>query len=137
MTVARGLVALPLTALLLAGCGTDPADERAAAVARLTEAANARDADGVRTRAQQLAAMLAAQRESGALPAADGDRLLALVERIRVGADMIDEALLERQRVEAERRKLEQERQRLADERKRAEQRNGKGKGKDDEEKDD
>jgi hypothetical protein len=117
----------PLLAVgLLAGCGTDPADDRRAQVAALTEAANDRDAAAVRERAAALLDLLEAQRSREELTAQEADALTTLVEAVRTGADVIDTELLERRQAEAEaeaaKRELEQARQQLEEERKRADE---------------
>lgn len=138
------LLALPLTAALVVGCGSDPADEVRDDVAALTAAANARDAAAVRQRADELVATITAQREREQIPAEEADRLIALAQSVRTGADVVDEQLLERRRVEAEteaaKQQLEQARRQLEEERRKAEEAargasggDGKGKGKDDE----
>lgn len=150
MTAVRRLVVLPLAAALLAGCGSDPADERRAEVVALTEAANDRDADAVRDRADALLTTVQAQRERDQISAQEADRLIALAQSVRSSADVIDEDLLERRRAEAEaeaaKQQLEQTRKQLEEERKKAEEAarkaaedagKGKGKGGDEEEEDD
>lgn len=131
-----------LLLLLLAGCGGDPADEVRAGVAELTSAANARDASRVREEADALVDLVEAQRSRDEIPQAQAERLLALAQSVRNGADVIDEDLLARRRAEAE---AEAAKQQLEEERKEAEEAEeaedgGKGKGgdkDDDEEKDD
>lgn len=146
MTGRRVLVLLPLAAVLLAGCGTDPADERRAHVADITEAANSGDEHGVRSGADALLRTVVAQLERAEVSQEEADRLTALAESVRRGADVIDEDLLERRRAEAEaeaaRRAAEEAQKRLEEERRRAEEERdkdggkGEGKGKD-EDKDD
>ena len=149
-----GLLAVPVALVLLAGCGSDPADDLRADVAALTEAANDGDADGVRDRADALLTTVQAQREADQLDAQEADRLIALAQSVRTNADVVDAELLERRRVEAEaeaaKQQLEQARRQLEEERKKAEEAArraaedaGKGEGKgdkkeeDEEEKDD
>ena len=120
-----GLALLPV--LLLAGCGgSDPADDRREQVAALTGAANERDADGVRQRADALLSTVADQRERQEISAGEADRLIALAQAVRTGADVVDEDLLERRRAEAEaeaaRQQLEEAREQLEEERKKAEE---------------
>lgn len=150
MTRAGRLLAVPLSAVLLAGCAADPADDRRAQVAAVTEAANAGDADRLREEADRLIAMVA---DSADLPDDRADRLRALAASVRTGADVIDAELLEqrrreaeaeaaaaaeRQRLEEERQRLEAEREQLEADRAKAEQdRKGKGKKDDDEDDDD
>lgn len=149
-------LALAVTGLLLAGCGSGPREDVRDGVAALTEAANARDAERVRAQAQELVATVEAQRAE--LGAERADRLLALARSVGTSADVIDADLLERRRAEAEaeaatrqlaeaQKQLEEQRRRAEEERRRAEEAapdadqeekgegegEGKGKGKDDE----
>ncbi|MCW2681063.1 MAG: hypothetical protein JWM62_2464 [Frankiales bacterium] len=135
------LLALPLALGLLAGCGSDPADEVRAQVAALTDAANAGDADRVRERVDALLSTVEAQRD--ALGGAEADRLTALATSVRTNADVIDTDLLERRRAEAEaeaaaqqlaeaKRQLEQERRKAEEAARQADDGKGKGKGGDD-----
>lgn len=125
---------LPLAAVLLAGCGTDPGGVRRVQVAEVTEAANARDADLVRSRADALVETLAAQVADKQLAADEAERLTALARAVRAGADAIDADLIERRRLEAEadtaRRQLEQERKKGEEERKKGEEEREKDEGK-------
>lgn len=122
--------AVPLAAVLLSGCGADPASDRRAQVAAVTEAANAGDADRLRGEAERLAALVTDQQARQDVPAEQATRLLALADAVRSNADVIDEELLEQRRreaeaeaaAEAERRRLEQERQRLEAERRQLEE---------------
>ena len=145
------LPALLVSGLLLAGCGggTDPADVRRADVAAMTAAANDGDADALRQHADALLATVAAQLEAQEVPADEAERLTALAQSVRAGADAIDADLLERQRAEAEaeaarqelaeaERRLEEERARAEEAARQAEDGKGDGKGdKDDDDKDD
>ena len=139
MSRAPRLLALALAPALLAGCGGS-GDELRDDVAALTEAANARDADRVRTLAEDLVTTIEEQAAAGELPADRAERLAALARSVRTGADVIDAELLEQRRLEAERERLEQERARLEAERKAAEQAaerdkdEGEDEGKDDDE---
>lgn len=122
------LPALLVSGLLLAGCGggTDPADARRAAVAAMTAAANDGDADGVRRHADALLATVAAQLQAQDLTTDEAERLTALAQSVRAGADTIDADVLERQRAEAEaeaaRQELAEAERRLEEERARAEE---------------
>lgn len=120
------LPALLVSGLLLAGCGggTDPADARRAAVAAMTAAANDGDADGVRRHADALLATVAAQLQAQDLKTDEAERLTALAQSVRAGADTIDADVLERQRAEAEaaRQELAEAERRLEEERARAEE---------------
>ncbi len=141
MRLLRAVPALPLAALLLTGCGADPAADRREQVAALTEAANAGDADSVRARADTLMETVAGQVERQELAADTAERVIALAQAVRAGADVIDDELLEQRRVEAEteaeRQRLEAERQQLEEDQAKAEQERqkaeerGKGKAKD------
>lgn len=134
---------------LLAGCGTDPADVVRDDVRALTEAANEGDADAVRDRADVLLSTVARQREAEQLTAEQADRLIALAQAVRKGADVIDAGLIERRRVEAEAAakaaaaKLAEAKAQLEEERRKAEEAaredddKGEGKGKNDEKDDD
>jgi hypothetical protein len=119
----RWLPALPLVAVLLAGCGSDPADVRREQVAALTEAANQRDALALRSGADELLRTLG---DSEDLSAAQAERLVQLVRAVRTHADVIDADLLKQRQAqaeaEAERVRLEQERTRLEEERRKAEE---------------
>lgn len=142
------LPALLLAGSLLAGCGgTDPADVRRADVAAMTAAANDGDADAVRRHADALLATVAAQLEAQDVTADEAERLTALAQSVRAGADLIDADLLERQRAEAEaeqarqelaeaERRLEEERARAQEAARQAEQDSGKADEKKDEDKD-
>ena len=147
MSPARALLVLPLLAALLAGCGADPVAERRDAVAAVMEAANDGDADGVRDAADALLATVADQVERQELAGDEAQRLTALAQAVRSGADVIDEDLLERRRAEAEaeaaRKELEEAQKRLEEERRKAEeaarqaeQDKGKGEGKGDKDED-
>jgi hypothetical protein len=124
MSRASRLAALALAPLLLAGCAGSGDDLRAD-VAALTGAVNARDADAVRLRADELKAGVEARAAAGELDPERAQRLVALAESVRRGADVLDADLLEQRRLEAEteaeRKRLEQERQRLEQERAAAE----------------
>ena len=122
MTRGRVGLVLGVAAVLLAGCGSDPAGVRRQHVAEVTAAANDRDADRVRERAQALVDLLAEQREQGDLQAAEADRLTVLAQAVQRSADVVDAELLERARLEADRKKLEEERKRLEEERRKAEE---------------
>ena len=102
MTAAQALVGLPLAALLLVGCtGTDPAAERREVVATLTEAANTGDAGGVRRHADRLVELVRQQLAGEQVDAAEAERLTALAESVRRGADAIDVELQQRLNVAA------------------------------------
>lgn len=126
MSPARALVALPLAAALLAGCGADPAAERRDLVAELTQAANDGDADAVREHAEALVQVVADQREREELSAEQADRLIALAESVRKHADVVDADLQARLEAEAEaeaaRKALEETQRRLEVERRKAEE---------------
>lgn len=138
MKAARALLPLPLAALLLAGCGVDPAAERRELVLGITESANAGDEDGVRAQAGSLLQLVDRQLADGELTAEQADRLQALAERVRAGADLLDEELQARLEAEAEaeraQREADEARRQLEEERRKGEDR---GKGRDDEEDDD
>lgn len=140
MSPARALVALPLAAALLAGCGADAAAERRELVAELTQAANDRDADAVRERAEALVQVVADQREREELSPEQADRLIALAESVRRNADVVDADLQARLEAEAEaeaarkaleetQRRLEEERRRAEEDRKKDEDKDGEGEG--------
>ena len=121
---------VPVAALLLTGCAADPADDRRALVAAVTEAANAGDADRLRDEADQLVETVTAQQERQDVSAEEASRLIALAQSVRDNADVIDAELLEQRRreaeaeaaAEAERKRLEEERQRLEADRKQLEE---------------
>jgi chromosome segregation ATPase len=128
--VPHGLAALPVVALLLVGCGADPAADRRSQVAAVIEAANSGDADRLRDEADRLVETVTAHQERQDVAADEATRLIALAEAVRTNADAIDEELLEQRRreaeaeaaAEAERKRLEEERQRLEAERKQLEE---------------
>ena len=126
MSPARALVALPLAAALLAGCGTDPAAERRDLVAELTQAANDGDAEAVRERAAALVQVVADQREREELSGEQAARLTALAESVRENADVVDADLQARLEAEAQaeaaRKALEETQRRLEEERRKAEE---------------
>lgn len=114
------LPALLVAGFLLVSCaGTDPAEVRRAEVAEMTAAANDGDADAVRRHADALLAMVAGQLEAKDVSADQAERLTALAQSVRGGADLVDADLLERQRAEAE---AEQARQELAEAERRLEE---------------
>ena len=135
MTTARALLPLPLAALLLTACGVDPAAERRDLVLGITDAANAGDEDGVRAQATSLLQLLERQVADEELPAAEAERLGALVERVQAGADVLDEELQARLQAEADAERLQREadeaKRLLEEERRKADEGKGKG-GKDD-----
>lgn len=151
----RTLLALPVVLVLLSGCGSDPAAAVRADVAALTEAANDGDAAAVRDRADVLMSTVDAQRQADEISAEEAERLIALAQSVRTGADVIDAELIERRRAEAEAeaaaaaKQLEEARKQLEEERRKAEEaareaaeqrdddEKGRGRGKDDEKDDD
>ncbi len=138
----RALLALPVALVLLAGCGTDPADVVRDDVRALTEAANDGDADAVRDRVDALLTTVAEQRTAEELTAEQAAQLIALAQKVRKGADVIDNDLLEQRRRAAEAAakaaaaKLAEAKAQLEEERRRAEEaaredsERGEGKGK-------
>ena len=127
MIAAQALAALPLAALLLVGCaGTDPVAERREVVATLTEAANTGDAGGVRRHADRLVELVRQQLAGEQVDAAEAERLTALADSVRRGADAIDVELQQRLKAEADaeaaRKELEQTQRRLEEERRKAEE---------------
>lgn len=136
--LALRLVAAPLAVMLLAGCaGADPAQDRRAVVAELTDAANERDADAVRQHAERLVALVEQQLADDAINAEDAERLTALAASVRSGADLVDEDLQSRLEAEAEaeaaRKELEEAQRQLEEERRKAEERKGEDEKKGDE----
>lgn len=140
----RRAVLLPLALALLAGCASDPKSELRADAEAAIEAANERDADGVREHAQSLERTVARLAEDDELTDARAASLTALAASLQTSADVIDEDLLEQRRREAEaeaeakrleeeRARLEAERKQLEEDRKRAEEEGKKDEGKDEE----
>lgn len=133
MRPARALLPLPLAALLLTACGVDPAAERRELVHGITVSANAGDEDGVRAQVESLLQLVERQVADEELSAEQADRLRALVERVRTGADVLDEELQARLKAEADAERLQQERDEaqrlLEEERRKAEEDRGKGRG--------
>ena len=125
-------------ALVLSGCGkTDPRNERINVVAKITDAANARDAGALRRAADDLLDLVAKQQASGAIDAAEAKRLTAIATRLKTDADLIDqdkidekkqkeleekERLAEQRRQAEERRKLAEDRRKLEEEQRKAEE---------------
>lgn len=147
MSRAQALLGLPLALLLVAGCASaDPAAERREVVATLTEAANSGDADAVRRHADGLLELIERQLADDEVDAEEAERLTALAQSVRAGADAVDEDLQRRLEAEAEaeaaRKQLEEAQRRLEEERRKAEEaakraEEGKGEGDKDEEKKD
>lgn len=133
MTAGRALLTLPLAALLLMSCSVDPAAERREIVLGITQSANAGDEDGVRAQTESLRQLVERQVADGELSAEQADRLRALVEKVRAGADLLDEELQARLKAEADAKRLQQERDEaerlLEEERRKAEEGRGKGRG--------
>ena len=121
-----GVLPVLVAALLLAGCAASPADARRDSVAALTVAANDRDAEAVRQRADALVVLVRDQLAEQEVPADEAERLVALAESVRAGADAIDPEMIERRRAEQEaeqaRQALEQAERELAEQRAAAEQ---------------
>jgi hypothetical protein len=140
---ARAVAVLVAAAVLVSGCSgaDDPAAERRAVVATLTEAANAGDAGGVRRHADRLVEVVRSQLADEQVEPEEAERLTALAAAVRVSADAIDVDLQQRLEAEAEaeaaRKELEQTQRRLEEERRKAEEaankaeqeRKGEGKG--------
>lgn len=133
MRAPSALLSLPLAALLLAGCGVDPAAERRELVLGITESANAGDEDGVREQADALLQLLERQVGDEELTAEQADRLRALAEEVAAGADVLDEELQARLKAEADAARAQQERDEaqrlLEEERRKAEEAAKGGKG--------
>lgn len=131
MTAGRALLSLPLAALLLTACSVDPAAERREIVLGITEAANAGDEDGVRAQAESLLQLVERQVADEELSAEQADRLRALAEKVRTGADVLDEELQARLKAEADAERLQREadeaQRLLEEERRKAEESKGKG----------
>ena len=131
MRVASALLTLPLAALLLAGCGVDPAAERRDLVLGISEAAKAGDEDAVRAQVDALLELVERQVADEELTADEADRLRALAARVRIGADLLDEELQARRKAEADAERLQRERDEaqrlLEEERRKAEEARGKG----------
>jgi hypothetical protein len=103
----RAVPAVLVTALLLAGCGTDERDELRALVEGITLEANDGDADGVRRGTEDLLARLDDAVASGALSSDEAALLRDRAQALRAGADEIDPRVLAAR--EAERRAAEAE----------------------------
>jgi flagellar biosynthesis GTPase FlhF len=98
VTRRRLLVAAPLVALLLAGCGASGrADVRDAAEA-VTSAANAGDADGIRDAVDDLLAELDRQVAAGELASPQAARIAAAARDVRASAVLVDEEAIEADR---------------------------------------
>ena len=125
-------------ALVLSGCGqTDPRNERINVVAKITDAANARNAGALRRAADDLLDLVAKQQAAGEIDAAEAKRLTSIATRLKTDADLIDqdkidekkqkeleekERLAEQRKQAEERRKIEEERRKLEEERRKAEE---------------
>ena len=132
------VVAALVVAIALTGCARqDPRAERINVVAAITDAANARNAGGVRSGADDLLQLISEQQAAGDIDAAEARRLTALATRLKTDADAIDQdkidaakqrqedeqaRLAEQRRQAEERRRLEEERRRLEEERRKAEE---------------
>ena len=84
-------VVLPLLAVLLAGCASDPRAELRDAVADAIEEANDGDASGLRGALSNLRAEIDSQVRDGDLPAAEASRLLAIVQQLEADAALLEE----------------------------------------------
>lgn len=127
MTAPQALLALPLLAALVVGCGgTDPVAERREVVATVTDAANTRDADALRRAADRLVQLVEQQLAAEELPADEAERLRVLAQTVHERADLVDEELQRRLQAEAEaeqaRRQLEETQRLLEQERSQAEE---------------
>lgn len=128
MSPARAVLVLTAVAVIGTACSgaEDPVAERRGVVATLTEAANHRDAGGVRRQADRLVELVQSQLAAEQVDAAEAERLTALARSVREGADAIDVDLQQRLEAEAEaeaaRKELEEAQRRLEEERRRAEE---------------
>ena len=86
----RRLLAPALALVLTACAGGDPVAERREAVADVTDAANAGDADALREAVEDLLSVLRAQVASRELDRAEADRLRLIAERIVANADLVE-----------------------------------------------
>ncbi|HVE75011.1 MAG TPA: hypothetical protein VNA30_08025 [Mycobacteriales bacterium] len=122
-------------AISTSGCATNPEAELQAQLNAVTEAANRRDAEGLRSAVDAFLDTVRDQGRSGELTSAEVSRLQALAAAVRTDANLIDQALLDTQRRmreadaankrrEAEARAEEQRlaEERAAEERRRAEE---------------
>lgn len=113
-TLRRAPAAVVLAAALvgLSGCAGS-GDEVRDLLADITVAANDRDADALRSAADDLIDELASQRAAGELGPAEADRLTQLAQQVRADADLIDQDALDaetaRQEAEEAKRKAEEE----------------------------
>ena len=142
-------VAIALTAVLLAGCAADGEDQVRDNVAAVTEAANGRDAVGLRSAVDRLVVAVEAQVSAGELDAAEGARIVAAARQVQAGADLVDQDLIDAEeaaRLEAEEaarlaaeeaaRQAQEEAQRQAEEAAREADKDKKKKDDEDEEED-
>lgn len=88
----RALVALPLAAVVLAGCAADPRVELRDLVEDVTAAANDRDAAGLRRAVDALIAEVEKQRRDGVLGPTEASRLLDLARQVGDDAKLIEQA---------------------------------------------
>lgn len=141
MSTPGALLALPLAALLLTSCGVDPAAERRELVLGITESANDSDEAGVRAQVDALLQLVERQVADDEIPAEEADRLRALAEKVRTGADVLDEDLQARLKAEADAERAQKEAEEaqrlLEEERGKAEEGRGRGEGKGNSDKDD
>jgi len=84
------VLATAAAALLLAGCATSAQAQLDQAVADVTDQANVRNAEGLRTAADELQELVSGLSGSGDLGRAKATRLLDLASKIRADADLLE-----------------------------------------------
>lgn len=90
MRLPRLLAVVPVLALTLTACGSDPGTELRDDVESVTLAANDGDADAVRAAVEDLLSTIRAQVASRELPREEAERLRAIALRIAQNAALLD-----------------------------------------------